>query len=289
MLVNRVGDFSLALGLMLIFYTFKSLDYNIIFALAYNFEKINFVFLGLNFEVLPLICFLLFIGVMAKSAQLGLHTWLADAMEGPTPVSALIHAATMVTAGVFLLIRCSTLFEYSGAILSFIVIIGGLTALISALIATFQQDIKKIIAYSTCSQLGFMVAACGFSQYALGFAHLINHAFFKALLFLTAGFLIHTLHDEQDINRFGNIAVFFPLCYIFMFIGSVSLVGLPFLTGFYSKHFILEASYIKFDSFEFLVFMFLIFTTFLTSIYSTKLILKTYLMPNNSYKSYFFD
>lgn len=287
MLVNRIGDFSLVLGMILIFNLFKSLNYNLVFSLVYKFQSVKIIFLNLEFEILTLISFLLFIGVMAKSAQLGLHTWLADAMEGPTPVSALIHAATMVTAGVFLLIRCSPLVEYSEAMLKIITIVGGITALVSALIGVFQQDIKKIIAFSTCSQLGFMVAACGFSQYSLAFAHLVNHAFFKALLFLTAGLLIHTFHDEQDINRFGNVAVLFPLSYIFMFIGSVSLVGLPFLTGFYSKHLILEMSYVKFLPHQTFVFFLLLITTFLTSVYSTKLLIKSYLMPNNSFRQYF--
>jgi|SRR5919107_1625616 NADH-ubiquinone oxidoreductase chain 5 len=210
-------------------------------------------------------------------------------MEGPTPVSALIHAATMVTAGVFLLIRCSPLIEYSGFMLKIIAVVGGITALVSALIGVFQQDIKKIIAFSTCSQLGFMVAACGFSQYGLAFAHLINHAFFKALLFLTAGLLIHTFHDEQDINKFGNVAVLFPLCYIFMLIGSVSLVGLPFLTGFYSKHLILEIVYVNFLPYQVFVFFLLLITTFLTSVYSTKLLIKCYIMPNNSFRYYLTD
>jgi proton-translocating NADH-quinone oxidoreductase chain L len=289
MLVNRVGDFGLALGIILIFIIFKTLNYNEIFCLVYKFELTNFVFLGFELKILTLIGFLLFIGVMAKSAQLGLHTWLADAMEGPTPVSALIHAATMVTAGVFLLIRCSPLIEYSGFILKIIAVVGAITALVSALIGVFQQDIKKIIAFSTCSQLGFMVAACGFSQYSLAFAHLVNHAFFKALLFLTAGLLIHTFHDEQDINRFGNVAVLFPLCYAFMLIGSVSLVGFPFLTGFYSKHLILEIIYVNFLPYQVFVFFLLLIATFLTSVYSTKLLIKAYIMPNNSFRYYLTD
>jgi NADH:ubiquinone oxidoreductase subunit 5 (subunit L)/multisubunit Na+/H+ antiporter MnhA subunit len=182
------------------------------------------------------------IAAVGKSAQLGLHTWLPDAMEGPTPVSALIHAATMVTAGVFLVIRCSPIFEFSSFTLNIIAIIGGLTAFVSASIALTQHDIKKVIAYSTCSQLGYMFFACGLSNYYVSLFHLFNHAFFKALLFLSAGSIIHSMRDEQDMRRLGGLSVTMPVTYICFLIGSLSLSGFPFFSGFYSKDVILETA-----------------------------------------------
>lgn len=247
MLVNRIGDMFLVLGLACIFYICKSLDYGVVFALAYKIHNTHIYFLNFEIESITLITVLLFLGVMAKSSQIGLHTWLTDAMEGPTPVSALIHAATMVTAGVFLLIRCSPLYEYSTTTLSIIAVVGGITAVFGALSAAFQNDIKKIVAYSTTSQLGFMVAICGLSHYEAALGHLFNHAFFKALLFLASGYLIHLLHDEQDINRTGRFAVYLPLGYVCILIGSLSLIGLPFLTGFYSKHLIIELAAVSFS------------------------------------------
>jgi len=183
---------------------------------------------------------LLLIGAIGKSAQIGLHTWLPDAMEGPTPVSALIHAATMVTAGVYLIIRSSSLFEMSEISLVATALVGSITALFAATVGLAQNDIKKIIAYSTCSQLGFMVLACGISYYSVGLFHLINHAFFKALLFLTAGSIIHALRDEQDVRKMGSMIQFLPLSYILMLVGSLSLAGTPFLAGYYSKDLLLE-------------------------------------------------
>jgi proton-translocating NADH-quinone oxidoreductase chain L len=210
MLVNRIGDFFILLSLFLIYYLFNTLDYEIVFNLSktVSYSKINFF--NNTIPVIDIICFFLFLGAMGKSAQIGLHIWLPDAMEGPTPVSALIHAATMVTAGVFLIARCSFLFEMSPIILNFIVIIGSLTALFASTTGLFQNDIKKVIAYSTCSQLGYMIFACGLSGYDIGIFHLFNHAFFKALLFLAAGAIIHSLNDEQDMRKMGNLIFYLP-------------------------------------------------------------------------------
>ena len=235
MIMNKVGDIGLLLAMVLIWVEVGSLDYDSIFSYSYflNAEEVN----------LDLISFLLLIGVIGKSAQLGLHTWLPDAMEGPTPVSALIHAATMVTAGVFLIIRMSPFFEKTPVILILIVLIGSLTAFFSSTVGLTQNDLKKVIAYSTCSQLGYMVMICGFSQYNSGLFHLINHGFFKALLFLSAGSIIHALSDEQDFRKMGSMNSITPFTYSCIVIGSLSLMGLPFLTGFYSKDLIIELIY----------------------------------------------
>jgi len=196
--------------------------------------------------LLTIIGVLLFIGSVGKSAQLGLHTWLPDAMEGPTPVSALIHAATMVTAGVFLLARCSPIFEYSPNALIIITVIGAMTAFFAATTGILQNDLKRVIAYSTCSQLGYMIFACGLSNYSVGVFHLANHAFFKALLFLGAGSVIHAVADEQDMRKMGGLKNLIPYTYSVMLIGSLALMGFPFLTGFYSKDVILEIAYGKY-------------------------------------------
>jgi NADH-ubiquinone oxidoreductase chain 5 len=206
-------------------------------------------------------------------------------MEGPTPVSALIHAATMVTAGVYLLIRCSFIFEYAPNILLFICFIGGLTAIYSSLIAILQYDIKKIIAYSTCSQLGYMIFTCGLSNYNLAFFHLCNHAFFKALLFLSAGAIIHGLSNEQDIRKMGGLIKFFPITYVTFLIGSFSLMGFPFLSGFYSKDLILEFSYIQFKIFHRFFYLLNLITAFFTAFYSTRLIYYVFLTKPNGFKS----
>jgi len=195
---------------------------------------------------LSTIAALLFLGACGKSAQIGLHTWLPDAMEGPTPVSALIHAATMVTAGVFLIIKCSHIFEYAPTILTIVTLVGALTAFFAATAGLVQNDIKKVIAYSTCSQLGYMIFACGLSNYHASLFHLINHAFFKALLFLSAGAIIHSLSNEQDMRRYGGLLTLLPYTALMLMIGSLSLMGLPFLTGFYSKDLILELAYSKY-------------------------------------------
>lgn len=234
MILNKIGDVSLLLAMILVWKLFGSWNYSTIFSSFINEENRN---------ILSICNFLLLIGVIGKSAQIGLHTWLPDAMEGPTPVSALIHAATMVTAGVFLIIRLSPLFEQTPSILVIVVLIGSLTAFFSSTIGLTQSDFKKVIAYSTCSQLGYMVLICGFSYYKLSLFHLINHGFFKALLFLSAGSIIHALLDEQDLRKAGGMINVTPFTYVCMLIGSLSLMGLPFLTGFYSKDLIIEMCY----------------------------------------------
>lgn len=244
-IVNRVGDFGLAIGLFSTYLLFGSIEFKDIFAKAGELTSEEFVILGHHFNAITFICIALFIGAMGKSAQLGLHTWLPDAMEGPTPVSALIHAATMVTAGVFLVARFSPVFEYSETALNMVTIVGATTAIFAATIALTQNDIKKIIAYSTCSQLGYMFFACGVSAYAAGIFHLYTHGFFKALLFLSAGSVIHAMSDEQDIKKMGALWNKIPLTYIVMLIGTLAITGFPYLSGYYSKDLILEASYAK--------------------------------------------
>ena len=239
MVINRVGDVGLALGVFSIFVVFKTCDYSVVFSLVPHVVGITYNFLGFEVDAISAIGLLLFVGAVGKSAQIGLHTWLPDAMEGPTPVSALIHAATMVTAGVYLIIRCSPLYEYSGIALTVITVFGALTAFIAGTIGLVQNDLKKVIAYSTCSQLGYMVFACGLSNYSVSMFHLINHAYFKALLFLSAGSVIHALNDEQDMRRMGGLLQVLPYTYVMILIGSLALMGFPFLTGFYSKDVIL--------------------------------------------------
>ena len=245
MVVNRIGDFGLSLGIFLTFYIFQSVDYLTIFSLTPLLSSNYLQFAGLEVHSLTLVGIFLFIGAVGKSAQLGLHTWLPDAMEGPTPVSALIHAATMVTAGVFLMIRFSPLIEFSPVVLTILIVVGSLTAFFAAMTGTFQNDLKRVIAYSTCSQLGYMIFACGLSCYNTSIFHLSNHAFFKALLFLSAGSVIHAVSDEQDMRRMGALVKFLPTTYSLMLIGSLALAGFPFLTGFYSKDFIIELSQVS--------------------------------------------
>nr|AYR06581.1 NADH dehydrogenase subunit 5 [Lithothamnion sp.] len=240
LIVNRIGDFFLSVGILLTFYTFRSVEYSLIFPMIPLLSDYFFVFLGFKFHALTSIAIFLFFGAVGKSAQLGLHTWLPDAMEGPTPVSALIHAATMVTAGVFLMIRFSPLLEFAPFVLFLMVAFGSITAFFASVVGVFQNDLKKIIAYSTCSQLGYMIFCCGISSYTVSMFHLTNHAFFKALLFLSAGSVIHAVSDEQDIRKMGALVRFLPLTYSVTLIGSLALAGFPFLTGFYSKDFILE-------------------------------------------------
>lgn len=233
---------------------------------------------------LDLVCFFLFVGAVGKSAQLGLHTWLPDAMEGPTPVSALLHAATMVTAGVFLIIRTSPLFEFSPFILILVSTIGALTAFFSALVGVFQYDVKKLIAFSTCSQLGYMFFSCGFSGYHVAIFHLFNHAFFKALLFLGAGSIIHALMDEQDMRKMGRLLNFIPFTYFVIFLGSISIMGFPFLTGFYSKDLLLEMAYVRFLMDASFVYSFGVLTAFLTAVYSLKLLLFVFFYNINGFR-----
>jgi NADH:ubiquinone oxidoreductase subunit 5 (subunit L)/multisubunit Na+/H+ antiporter MnhA subunit len=240
--MNRIADVFIVLALGACFMNFGTLNFDVVFSMVPFIKDNQSYILGYQCNTIDIIAILLFIGAMGKSAQIGLHTWLPDAMEGPTPVSALIHAATMVTAGVFLVIRCSPLFEQSPIALAIISIVGGLTAFMSATIALTQHDLKKIIAYSTCSQLGYMFFSCGLSNYHAGLFHLFNHAFFKALLFLAAGSVIHAMGDEQDIRKLGGASPSMPITYITVLVVSLSLSGFPFLSGFYSKDYILETA-----------------------------------------------
>ena len=280
--VNRVGDFGFALGIFLIFYLFGTVNYSEVFALIPQIIDKELFFLGIQIKAIDLICILLFIGAMGKSAQIFLHTWLPDAMEGPTPVSALIHAATMVTAGVFLVVRCSPIFEYSPFTLNIITIVGMTTAFFAATVALVQTDIKKIIAYSTCSQLGYMFFAAGVGAYNVAMFHLFTHAFFKALLFLGSGSVIHSFKDEQDINHMGAVYKKLPYTWILMIIGTLALTGFPFLSGFYSKDAIIEFAYLKGNTAGYYAAGIGIFTALLTSIYSWRLIFKTFHGPYNN-------
>ena len=274
--VNRVGDFGFALGIFLIFYLFGTVNYVEVFNQIPQIVEKKLLFLGMNVGAIDLICILLFIGAMGKSAQIFLHTWLPDAMEGPTPVSALIHAATMVTAGVFLVVRCSPIFEYSPLTLNIITVVGMTTAFFAATVALVQTDIKKIIAYSTCSQLGYMFFAAGVGAYNVAMFHLFTHAFFKALLFLGSGSVIHSFKDEQDINQMGGVYKKLPYTYAFMIIGTLALTGFPFLSGFYSKDAIIEFAYLKGNTTGYYAAGVGILTAVLTSIYSWRLIFKTF-------------
>ena len=285
MIVNRIGDFGLALGIFTIYLVFNSLDYTTVFALAPYFYNSNIVFLNYELDTLTIICLLLFVGAVGKSAQIGLHSWLPDAMEGPTPVSALIHAATMVTAGVFLIARCSPLFQYSASASVVVTIMGAMTAFMAATTGLLQNDLKRVIAYSTCSQLGYMVFACGISGYSIGIFHLANHAFFKALLFLSAGSVIHAMADEQDMRKMGGLLNFLPFTYGMIMIGSLALMGFPFLTGFYSKDVILELAYGSFTIEGHFAHWLGCISAFFTAFYSFRLICLTFLKePNASRK-----
>ena len=275
-LVNRVGDFGLAVGIFLIFYYYGTVNYSEVFIKAAATTDKEISFLGFNTNLITIICLSLFIGAMGKSAQFLFHTWLPDAMEGPTPVSALIHAATMVTAGVFLVVRCSPLFEYSQVALNFVAITGMITAVFAASVAIVQNDIKKIIAYSTCSQLGYMFFAAGVGAYHVAIFHLFTHAFFKALLFLGSGSVIHAFKDEQDIRLMGGVWKKLPYTWILMLIGTLALTGFPFFSGFYSKDAIIEFAYFKGTSIGYYAMTVGIFTAFLTAIYSWRLFFITF-------------
>ena len=274
--VNRVGDFGFALGIFLIFYLFDTVNYSEVFNQVPQIIDKELMFVGIHIKAIDLVCILLFIGAMGKSAQIVLHTWLPDAMEGPTPVSALIHAATMVTAGVFLVVRCSPIFEYSPLALNIITVIGMTTAFFAATVALVQTDIKKIIAYSTCSQLGYMFFAAGVGAYNVAMFHLFTHAFFKALLFLGSGSVIHSFKGEQDINQMGAVYKKLPYTWVLMIIGTLALTGFPFLSGFYSKDAIIEFAYLKGNTYGYYAAGIGIFTALLTSIYSWRLIFKTF-------------
>jgi NADH-quinone oxidoreductase subunit L len=280
--VNRVGDFGFMLGILAIFWTFKTLDFNAVFAAAPAVAGKTFLFGSWHVDILTTICLLLFMGAMGKSAQLGLHTWLPDAMEGPTPVSALIHAATMVTAGVFLVCRCSPLYEHAPVALAFVAIIGASTAFFAASVGLFQNDIKRVIAYSTCSQLGYMFAAAGVSAYGAAMFHLFTHAFFKALLFLAAGSVITALHHEQDMRKMGGLARALPFTWAMMLIGNLALTGfgLPILgigtAGFYSKDAIINAAYLAGTPVATYAFWLTAIAALMTSFYSWRQFLMTF-------------
>jgi len=281
-IANRVGDFGLLLALFTIFIVFGTLNISEIMILVNAHTETYFEFIGLKIHAITLICILLFVGCMGKSAQFGLHVWLPDAMEGPTPVSALIHAATMVTAGVFLLILMSPLLQASEISREFILIIGCLTCLFASSVAIFQNDIKRIIAYSTCSQLGYMFMAIGVSAYSAAYFHLLSHAFFKALLFLGAGSVIHSMSDEQDIKKMGNLFYKIPVTYFTMLIGSFSLLGLPFFSGYYSKDLIIEFLYLSESDLSYYFFFGSVLGVLFTSIYSIRLIIYVFHGKNNA-------
>jgi len=277
-LTNRVGDSFLTIGMFVIIWSIGNLDYGTVFSIAPYINK----------NIITLIGICLLIGAMAKSSQIGLHVWLPMAMEGPTPVSALIHAATMVTAGVYLLMRASPIIEYSSTVLILCLWVGAITSVFSSLIGLFQQDIKKVIAYSTMSQLGMMVIAVGLSSYNIALFHLVNHAFYKGLLFLAAGSVIHAVGDNQDFRKYGGLRLFLPLTYSVMVIASLSLVAFPFMTGFYSKDFILESLYGQFYFSSISVYFIAVIAAVFTTLYSIKVLYLTFLTnpngPINNYK-----
>ncbi|TVR09885.1 MAG: NADH-quinone oxidoreductase subunit L [Salinarimonadaceae bacterium] len=280
-IVNRVGDFGFALGIFLVFYIFGSTSFDVIFpqveAFVAGTAQPDFVFLGLDAQgTLTLACLLLFMGAMGKSAQFLLHTWLPDAMEGPTPVSALIHAATMVTAGVFLVARMSPLFEFAPTALVFVTFVGALTAFFAATVGLVQNDIKRVIAYSTCSQLGYMFVALGVGAYGAGIFHLFTHAFFKALLFLGAGSVIHAMHHEQDIRNMGGLRKAIPFTMLMMVIGTIALTGFPFTAGYYSKDAIIEAAYASNAGMADFAFVATVVAALMTSFYSWRLFFLTF-------------
>ena len=274
--VNRVGDFGFALGIFATFVIFGSLDLDTVFGKAPSAVGTTISFLGWQMPSLTIACILLFVGAMGKSAQLGLHTWLPDAMEGPTPVSALIHAATMVTAGVYMVARLSPMFEYAGPALGVVGLIGGTTAIFAASVGMAQNDIKRVIAYSTCSQLGYMFFAAGVSAYGAAIFHLFTHAFFKALLFLCAGSVIHAMSADQDMRHMGGLWKKIPYTYALMWIGSLSLAGIPFFSGYFSKDAILEAAWLSGTAVGRYSFTLGVFTAFLTAFYSWRLIIMTF-------------
>lgn len=275
-LVNRVGDFGFVLALGALFMTFNTLNIPEILTALPSAKEGTLMVWGYAVPTLELIAVLLFVGAMGKSAQLGLHTWLPDAMEGPTPVSALIHAATMVTAGVFLLVRMSPLYELAPVAREIVMMVGAMTAFFAGTVALTQNDIKRVIAYSTCSQLGYMFFAIGLSAYSAAMFHLTTHAFFKALLFLGAGSVIHALSDEHDMQKMGGIWKRIPLTYTMMWIGNLALAGIPFFAGFYSKSMILDATWAQPTNLTFIAFSLVIVTVFLTAFYSWRLLWLTF-------------
>ncbi|MEX0693292.1 MAG: NADH-quinone oxidoreductase subunit L [Rhodospirillales bacterium] len=274
--VNRVGDFGFVLGIFATFMLFDTIHLDTIFAAVPGQKDAVLHVFGTDFHAMTIICLMLFVGAMGKSAQLGLHTWLPDAMEGPTPVSALIHAATMVTAGVFMVARLSPMFEYSDTALTVVTVVGASTAIFAATIGCVQNDIKRVIAYSTCSQLGYMFFACGVSAYSAGIFHLMTHGFFKALLFLGAGSVIHAMSDEQDMRKMGGIWKMIPVTYALMWIGSLALVGIPPFAGFFSKDIVLEAAWAAQTGVGKYAFAMGVTAALLTAFYSWRLLFMTF-------------
>nr|WP_206376079.1 NADH-quinone oxidoreductase subunit L [Sneathiella chungangensis] len=274
--VNRVGDFGFALGIMGIYFVFNSVSFDEVFAAAPSQAGQTFEFLGYQVDILTTLCLLLFVGAMGKSAQIGLHTWLPDAMEGPTPVSALIHAATMVTAGVFMVARCSPIFEYSPEALMVVTVVGATTCFFAATIGLVQNDIKRVIAYSTCSQLGYMFFALGIGAYPAAIFHLFTHAFFKALLFLSAGSVIHAVSDEQDMRKMGGLWKHIKVTYAMMWIGSLALAGIPLFAGYYSKDLIIESAFAAHTGVGDYAFWAGVAAALLTAFYSGRLIFMTF-------------
>ena len=274
--VNRVGDFGFALGIFLVFVLTNSINFDQIFAAAPGLAHKTIHVFGHDMDAMTITCLLLFMGAMGKSAQFLLHTWLPDAMEGPTPVSALIHAATMVTAGVFMVARLSPLFEQAPVALSVVTVVGGLTAFFAATVGLVQNDIKRVIAYSTCSQLGYMFVGLGVGGYSLGVFHLFTHAFFKALLFLGAGSVIHAMHHEQDMRNMGGLAKKIPVTFLMMVAGTLALTGFPLTAGYFSKDAIIEASFASHRDGHFFAFLMITIAAGLTSFYSWRLIFMTF-------------
>ncbi len=275
-LVNRVGDFGFALGILGTFLLFGTVEFDAVFGAVSGKASAQMEFLGGQYHAMTVLCLLLFVGAMGKSAQLGLHTWLPDAMEGPTPVSALIHAATMVTAGVFMVARLSPMFEYSPIALDVVCIVGASTAFFAATVGLCQNDIKRVIAFSTCSQLGYMFFACGVSAYAAGIFHLFTHAFFKALLFLGAGSVIHAMSSEQDMRNMGGIWKHIKFTYAMMWIGSLALAGVPFFAGYYSKDIVLESAFAANSGVGLYAFWLGIAAALMTAFYSWRLLFLTF-------------
>jgi NADH-quinone oxidoreductase subunit L len=275
-LVNRVGDFGFALGIMGVFYVFDAVSFDTVFAAVPGKVGTQIEFLGMHVDTLTTLCLLLFVGAMGKSAQLGLHTWLPDAMEGPTPVSALIHAATMVTAGVFMVCRLSPMFEYAPDALAVVCFVGASTAIFAATVGLVQNDIKRVIAYSTCSQLGYMFFAAGVSAYGAAMFHLFTHAFFKALLFLGSGSVIHAMGGEQDMRKMGGIWRLVPRTYVVMWIGSLALAGIPFFAGYYSKDAIIASAFAAGSGIGTYAFIMGIVAATLTAFYSWRLLFMTF-------------
>ena len=274
--VNRVGDFGFLLGILGVFFAYGSLDFDTVFAATPNMAGKSFAFLGMNVDIVTTLCLLLFIGAMGKSAQIGLHTWLPDAMEGPTPVSALIHAATMVTAGVFMVVRLSPVFEFAPVALTVIAFVGGTTAFFAATVGLTQWDIKRVIAYSTCSQLGYMFFAVGVGAYPAAIFHLMTHAFFKALLFLGSGSVIHGMHDEQDMRHMGGLFPKMKVTGTLMWIGSLALAGVPIFAGYYSKDIILESAFAAHTGMGLYAYWAGIAAALMTAFYSWRLLFLTF-------------